>query len=534
MSGKDLPVAEIAEMRRRIDEARRIEQEILGSEKEYEQEDKTGISPKFVAECFRYNERGDGMLFAKIFHNRFVYVKKVGMWLYWAGNHWRYDEEDRVIDAADTVAHYFEEHADRIRQILHDLKEEEGRSENVLILTELLKKYRSRINRLRSLKGAKICVEYSHRIGESSLKIFPEALDKKPTLIACKNCVVDMLTGEVVPSDPEDYIVNAVDVEWKGIDCPRPHWENFIAEIHEQDKEVIDFIHRMLGYSSTGLRTEHFYACFIGQGRNGKGTMFDTIRLILGDLAWNISSEMLLEQRNSRQSAAASPDLYSLMGRRMVIASETDQGARVSIAQVKRLTGGDWIKTRSPYDKFEINFRPTHKLLFHTNHPPHGLAKDYAISKRLLYIEYQLSFVDDPSTPNERQRDPDLPLRLEEEASGILAWLVRGAMMWKAEGGLNPPDKIKAAVDARRKDDDEVLRYVDEMIDRVAADIPLEFTACYTKFVEWYKETVNESTQYIVSKIRFSKWFSEHGFTIEKKGGKATIKGAAFKPIEGI
>jgi putative DNA primase/helicase len=524
--------AQIEQMRQRIDEARRLEEDILGVEKEYEQEDAAGISPAFVAECYRLNERGDGMLFARIFKNRFVYVKKVNMWLYWVGNHWKYDEEDRVIDAVDTVAQYYEEHADRIRQMMHDLKKD-GDREGTKVLQQVIKNYSARVKKLRSLKGVNTCVDYSHRIGDASLKIFPEALDKKPTLMAFKNCVVDMLMGEIVPSNPEDYIVNAVDHDWQGVHCPCPRWDAFFAEIHQHDPELIAFVHRLLGYSATGLRTEHFIACFIGRGRNGKGTMFDTLRALLGDLAWIIDPGMLLEQKNQRKSAGPSPDLYSLIGRRMVIASETDEGARISISETKRLTGGDWIKTRAPHDRTEINFRPSHKLLFHTNSAPHGLAKDYAMAKRLLYIDYLLSFVDNPNGTNERQKDPDLAETLEAEASGILAWLIRGAMAWRAEGGLNPPDKIRAAVDARRLADDTVLSFFGDMIDRGDKDIYLDFGPLYDKYIGWYKDNIGRSddTRYAVSKIKFSKWLNENDCRTEKVGGKAKVYGITFKPI---
>lgn len=522
--------SELELMRRRIDEARKIEEEMLGSEKEYEQEDSRGISPKFIAECFRLNERGDGLLFARAFKNKFVFVKKVNLWLYWAGNHWRYDEEDRVIDAVDQVAQYFEEHADRIRQIQHDLRKDQD-LEGVKVLSEVLKRYKSRINRLRSLKGAKICAEYSHRIGEESLRIFPEALDKQPTLMAFKNCVVDMLSGRTVPSNPSDYIVNAVEHDWQGIDAPCPKWEKFFAEIHQNDPELISFVHRLLGYSATGLRTEHFYACFLGRGRNGKGTMFDTLRQLLGELAWNIDSGMLLEQKNQRKSAGPSPDLYSLIGRRMVIAAETDEGARVSMAEVKRLSGGDWIKTRAPHDRTEINFRPTHKILFHTNHPPSGMAKDYAMKQRLLYIEYPLSFVDNPTQPNERLKDPHLPEELEAEASGICAWLVRGSIAYKIEGGLKPPAKIRAAVDERSKADDTVLAFFTEVLERTDVDQSLEFGMIYTKYVEWYKETISENSTYAVSKIKVSKWLVDNGCKTDKRGGKAIVYGVRLQSI---
>ena len=525
-----IDAAQLAEMRAKIDDARRVEEEIFGVDAAADTEDKDGISKRYVAECLRLNERGDGMLFASAQRKKMVFVKKLALWLYWAGNHWKIDEEDRHINAVDEVAQQYESYAAGLVDKIEELRKMDDK-ESCKILQEVVKKAKLRINKLRGLKGARTCVDYSHRIGDDGLFIIGEEIDQQPTLLACPNAVVDLSTGLEVEARPDHYIINATKVPWKGLDEPCPIWENFFDIIHEGDEEIKRLVHAMLGYAATGLRTEHFLGCFIGEGRNGKGTMFETLRAILGDLAWSISPELLLEQRFNRSSAGPSPDLYSLMGRRMVIASETDENARISVSQVKRLTGGDTIKTRSPHEKFEINFRPSHKLFLYSQYPPHGLAKDYAMAKRLLYINYPLKFIDNPKDKNERQRDPDLMTKLENEYSGILAWLVRGALIWKAEGGLKPPDKVRAAVDAQRKQDDVVWKFFDDALDPADPDQYLEFADLYKKFKEFYDETISEDTRWLPSKIKFSKWFLDHDYKPSKKGGKAIIYGVTYKPI---
>jgi len=523
----------LAEMRKKIDDARQVEEEILGLDTANDSPDDSGITPRFVAECFRLNERGDGLLFAAVHKNRLVYVKKFTTWLYWAGNHWKLDEEDRYVNAVEEVAQYYESYAANLKDRIDELRRTDHNAE-AKILTALVTKYKHRINKLRSLKGARTCGDYAHRLGDQSLSIIGEELDQKPMLLACPNAVVNLATGEVVESLPDDYILNAVTTEWKGINEPCPEWEKFFATIHLDDEEIMRLVHAMLGYSTTGLRTEHFIGCFIGEGRNGKGTMFETLRSILGDLGWTISPELLLEQKFNRSSAGPSPDLFSLMGRRMVIASETDENARISASQVKRLTGGDTIKTRAPHDKHEINFKPSHKLFLYTNHAPQGLAKDYALYKRLLFIDYPLKFVENPKEADERQRDANLPAKLEAEASGILAWLVRGALIWKAEGGLKPPAKVQARIDEIRLADDSILQFFTDVLQPADEDISLKFADVYTKFKEWYvgdNGPGEEKMKWLPSKVKLSKWFTAKGHKIDKPGGKATIYGIDFLPI---
>ena len=252
----------------------------------------------------------------------------------------------------------------------------------------------------------------------------------------------------------------------------------------------------MLGYAISGLTTEHFIATFVGEGRNGKGTMFETIADIMGELAWFIQPEMILEQKTPKSSSSHSADLISLWGRRLVIASETDENKKISGSKVKQLTGADTITARGPHEKDEVNFKPTHTLFLYTNHAPKGLTKDFALLKRLLFIKYPLKFVDDPDPEdeNQRPRDPELPGKLMAEKEGILKWLVDGHLEWKANG-LNPPESIKADVEELRRQEDDLGRFIDDRCIAVTDDdeYRVKFAQFHDAYKEWYAENVSDS-----------------------------------------
>ena len=69
--------------------------------------------------------------------------------------------------------------------------------------------------------------------------------------------------------------------------------------------------------------------------------------------------------------------------------------------------------------------------------------------------------VDEPRQDNECKRDPYLSERLQAEAPGILAWLVRGCLAWQKEG-LKPPDKVKLATEEYRESEDDIARFISE------------------------------------------------------------------------
>lgn len=517
----------VIDMQTRIEEARQAEAELLPPS--IDNLDAGTVTPAFVRNCLYNNIRGDGLLFAAINRDKFVHVKNTKLWMAWTGHHWKVDRADYSHDAVERVAELYLEQAMRLKVDIEVAKKEKKATS---YLTKERDKYLKRIDRLRG-DGASKCLDWSHKIGIHSLSIEGEELDQKPWLLPCKNGVINLRSGELQDGVPGDYLQRAVPVDWEGLDAPCPAWEQFVLEIHENDQEVVDFVRRLFGYAITGLTIEHFIGCFVGEGRNGKGTMFETLRAILGELAWAIQPELILEQKNARSSAGPSPDLISLQGRRLVIASETDEHRRVSGSKIKQLTGGDTINARAPHDRFETNFKPTHTLFLYTNHVPKGLTSDFALLKRLLFLNYPLKFVDDPDPmdANQRPRDPRLPDKLASEHAGILAWLVRGCLEWQLDGGLNPPAKIRGDIEQLRVSEDTFQQFFNDHLQAHPEDvIGLPFKQIYGAFAQWYKEEISDNDRYIPSRIKISKWLEKKGYERARPGGTATVFGLKFTP----
>ena len=524
MSGTIPPaskVIDLAEMRRLVEDQRR--QEDQSSDQPAEAKDSSGSDRKFIRSCFYENERGDGRLFAKLHRDKYLRVKawdeKTG-WLMWNGIHWERDVKESVFCGVETVALQFNSEALHTRE-LRDKAIEEARSEDVKKLDKELGEYRRRVEGLRGLRRAKACLEWAHKIGDESLAIVGDEIDQRPWLLPCANGVIDLKTGEVQPGLPDDLLVKAIPVQWQGVDAPRPTWDAFIREIHQDDPELCAFVQRLLGYSLTGLTVEHFIAVFIGEGRNGKGTMLETVKAVLGELAWSIQSDLLMENKSPRSTAGPSPDIISFKGVRLAIASETDKHAKISPARIKLFTGGDTLCGRAPHDRFEINFRPTHTLVLATNHTPSGLTKDFALLKRLLYINYPLKFVDgpDPTDPTQRQRDPDLVERLRGEYPGILAWLVQGCLLWQRDG-LAPPSRIHADIEELRLSEDHLQQFLNDCCDQSNPDATIGFTEFYGCFRKWYWEMKDDRPSFTPTKNSIGRELTKKGIKRNNTGDR--------------
>ena len=456
------------------------------------------ISSRFIQDCLHANELGDGMLFAEIHRDLFLYNKLAADWLSWCGHYWDRDIMEDVVASVETVAdRYLAEARKLVDEIGNFVKN--GEKERADDLKTLQDRIYKRVLRLRSERGRANCLKFAHTNKSNQLAIKGDELDTNHWLMACKNGVVDLRTGELRPGRPEDLISKASPVEYAGIDAPAPVWERTLDEIFMGHQPLIDYVARLFGYGITGLTIEHFLPIFYGQGRNGKGVIIETISQVLGDLMAPIQAEMLLDQGRVKNSAGPSPDIMALRGLRIAFASETDQGRRFSTSRVKWLTGGDTLKGRFPHDKYEVEFSPTHMLILMTNSKPDVSDDDFAFWERVHLVPFELSFVErEPEKDNERPADKYLRQKLAEEGPGILAWLIRGCMEWQRIG-LEPPAKVVDATREYRRDEDLLGHFLmdccfeDPKMETAAADL-------YDRFRKWWEINVSRK---ILSQKKF-------------------------------
>jgi putative DNA primase/helicase len=126
-------------------------------------------------------------------------------------------------------------------------------------------------------------------------------------------------------------------------------------------------------------------------------------------------------------------------------------------------------------------------------------AGDFALWQRIHLIPFTISFVDNPKKPNERKADPDLPQKLRAEASGILAWLVRGCLDWQRIG-LNPPEAVLAATRDYQAEEDILGHFIDDRC-ILGDSIEVKSSALYKAYVAWCDENGHKP----ISGTRFGK-----------------------------
>jgi len=454
------------------------------------------ITSKLIQDCLVANELGDGILYATTFRDQFLYCKNTQEWFAWSGHCWQRDVMNKSLAAVEKIVeHYLGEYRSLSKTIADQAAASDGSEE----ATAKLKKLKSRqdallkrVSQLRADKRRTACLKFAHTI-EDPIAITGDEFDLKPMLFPCANGVIDLETGRIKPGRPGDFLSLASPIEFKGINEPAILWEKSILEIFSGNVELVAYLQRLFGYAMTGLCREKVFPVLYGKtGWNGRSLIVETISHVMGALAGSIPAEMLLSQKYSKSSSGPSPDIMSLKGIRMAFASEVDEGQRFSASKIKWLTGKDELVGRSPHDKYPTRFSPTHKLFLMTNTQPQAPPSDKAFWERLHLIPFSISFVNrDPQESYERRAILDLDRQILKEASGILAWLVKGCLRWQKEG-LNPPKEVREATEQYRRNEDLLADFIDECCVREPG-AKAKSSQLYARFVEWYHDNIGKN-----------------------------------------
>ncbi len=415
-----------------------------------------------IIECFHDAEYGDARLFASMFRGKAVFDVTSKEWYIFNGQYWELDElgQIRHFVSGELASMYIRAAAEA------NLRAGTITADNADAMKELKELIKGLTGRAFALK--KLSVSNNVLTMATSFKgmaITSTQWDRDPMILPVQNGIVDLKTGQLRDGTPEDYVRTVAPTEWNGLDEPAPIWTKTLEEIFddrdaEERSTLIAFIQRMLGYGVTGLTIERIFVMFYGEyGNNGKDTIMKAIKSAMGKLAGTVSRDVFLASGKGHTAGSATPHLCDLQGKRLAWASEPEKGQRFSVGQVKDLSGDAPISTRQNYGK-QYEFDPTHLLLLLTNHKPHAPADDTSFWGRLRLVTFNWSYVDEPTQPHERKKNPTLRFDLEKEKAGILAWLVRGCLEWQ-ENGLQTPDQVKKDVEEYRKKEDNLLDFIE-------------------------------------------------------------------------
>jgi putative DNA primase/helicase len=286
---------------------------------------------------------------------------------------------------------------------------------------------------------------------------------------------------EMTEHRPGDHITKVAPVEYdKGARCP--HFEAAVTRFLPIEP-VRDFVQRFHGYALTGMVGEQCFVFSYGTGANWKSTFVEIIARIMGPYCATINFESLTGDQQ-RSGSGPSPDLARLPGARLVRASEPERGVQFKEALVKSLTGGEPMLVRSLNKEF-FEFRPTFKLVLSGNHKPEIGGVDHGIWRRVKFVPWPVTIAD-----HERRPMDEVMGEIWPERSGILNWLIAGALDY-LNAGLRTPAEVAEATAEYRDEMDPVGTFIGACVHSVPSKpdgtpaSSVTARAMYDAFASW-------------------------------------------------
>jgi putative DNA primase/helicase len=409
-------------------------------------------APNVSDDVFRsLTDAGNSQRFAQRYSGTLRYVSEWGQWIVWQGSHWEADTTGAVMELAKALA-----------RAIYD----EGTLADPELRIEIAKHAK------RTASGPRLKAMLELAASQPELVLHASDLDSHRGLLGVENGTLDLASGKLRPAAPDDYITMLAPVAYDpAAQCPE--FMRFLSTIMGGSQALVDFLQRVLGYAMSGYTPEQcLFFCF-GTGANGKSTLLNAFRDLLGHQYYMVMPSDALMVRPGK--SGATPELARLPGARVVVTNEVEDGTHLAESLVKLMTGGDRIAARHLYQSF-FEFVPQFKLFIVGNHKPVVRGDDYGIWRRIHLVPFLVTI------PPE-ERDPDLQEKLRKELPGILNWAVAGYQAWRTRG-LAPPPEVTEAVEIYKQEMDIFGQWIDECC-KLGDDLETVAWSAYDSFRTW-------------------------------------------------
>ena len=211
--------------------------------------------------------------------------------------------------------------------------------------------------------------------------------------------------------------------------------------------------------------------------------------------------------------------MAEVKGKRLLIAAEMQEGARLNDSTVKQLCSTDDIFAEKKY-KDPFSFSPSHSLVLYTNHLPKVSASDDGTWRRLIVIPFNAKIEGKSDIKNYGD------YLYQNAGESILAWVIEGAKKVIDLGYKFPvPATVQKAIDDYRSQNDWFGNFLDEK-----CEVGSVYRESSSALYQAYRNHCMDSNEYVRSTADFYTAMDGAGFRRISAKGKRYFAGLRLKP----
>lgn len=356
---------------------------------------------------------------------------------------------------------------------------------------------------------------------EATLNNIPEQAHLLPI---SNNLVVDLRDGHTYPRTRDHRFSFECPIVYNECDLhlPTPHADRFFDEIMCNDKDLVRYLAKSLGYCLTAEMSARCVTLWYGIGLNGKGSLSKLLIKLMGPFYVQTRKEVAIKSASAAKGSAT-PHIVPLVAARICMISETEVTDKLDSGFIKTVSGNDPISCRPLYGP-EFTFAPSFKIVLQTNYLPQFDGCDVAVTDRLHIIPFGARFTQSGEGTNGIKMDPafidDL---LNKHLDEVFRFILRGAIEWYETRTLVMPQSARSLLDEYISDMDLVKQFI-ETCCVVGGSSSTPRSEVFKRFQDWCiltAETAGSPNAFYVS-------VKKKGFVQVKVHGVYKYKGITF------
>lgn len=246
--------------------------------------------------------------------------------------------------------------------------------------------------------------------------------------------------------DPADMITRMAEVEYDA-DAACPIWTKRLERL-QPEPDQREFMRRIFGYALQGVRSEQVFVVAQGKGGDGKSLTHVVLSVMLGDYYKHADVQSFL-QGGRKSGSDHSEDLARLAGdTRLVTCDEPERGSTWNSKIIKQMTGGGKMTVRGLREASR-EIRPGWLAIVECNTFPRVPTSDDGFWRRCKVLEWPVQL-----SRAEQGDFEQIKADLLAERSGILNWMIGGALAWLAERNLSESARAMEVRESYRNSSD--------------------------------------------------------------------------------
>lgn len=317
--------------------------------------------------------------------------------------------------------------------------------------------------------------------------------------------------GEFVPLRIEDFSPYNLNVEYRPDAEPVQVVDDYIAHLTKGEAEYRDLLLEVLGHtlvvSPEFKRLLAKFFIFIGSGGNGKGTLLQIIKGILGTK--NVTGMGIKEISDERY-------LVSMKGKLANLGDDIQDSSidAKDMKNLKNISTCDYMETRELYKQSRSMYFTT-TLIFTSNHIVKSFEKGKSYKRRVLWLPMYTEVKEDGKDPLFITK-----LTTKESVEYWIRLMVEGYLRLYANHRFTKSRIVDEFNELYHEENNPVMTYVEDLKPEDLMGIPI--VEGYNRCAEWCKDNGIEFNQ----KMFREALLERHGVRTD---GQKRITGKMYK-----